>query len=91
MTVNTNYPFGAPGAATYGEQAAYKPPEPQATSVDARVRQYGPWKHICEFVGTEFSPDKTRKCKFYDKSSQRNCCMWFRDDLNVAGCDCREE
>lgn len=81
----TNPLFGnAPGAYSI-------PTTTPVSLVDARVRGVGPWSQTCEFVGTGESPDKTRKCKYYDKSSQRTCCSWFRDDLDIAGCDCRKE
>ena len=62
-----------------------------ATEVDGRVISGGMWKWLCEFVGTGFSPDQTRKCKYYDKSNQRSCCIHFRDTLDVAVCDCQKE
>jgi hypothetical protein len=43
--------------------------------VDARVR--GGLMTMCEFAGHEFSPDKARKCKFYDKSKRRTCCLYY--------------
>jgi hypothetical protein len=61
------------------------------TQVDGRVCAGGLWTWLCEFVGTGVSPDKTRKCKYYDKSSQRSCCIYFRDTLEVAVCDCMKE
>lgn len=60
------------------------------TLVDARVKGVGPWSQTCEFVGTGESPDKSRKCKYFSKSYHRLCCIHFRDDLDIAGCDCRK-
>ena len=79
---------GAPGAYTHskcGDTVI------SVMLVDARVRVAGPWSQTCKFVGTGESPDKTRKCKHYEKSSQRKCCVYFRDDLDTAVCDCRKE
>lgn len=55
------------------------------TAVDARVR--GGLMVLCEFAGNECDPDKRRKCKHYDKSRYRDCCMYYHDD-DVGNCDC---
>lgn len=59
------------------------------TTVDARTRT-GMWV-ICEFKGNEKSSDDSRKCKHYDKSANRSCCMYYRDTLDAGVCDCQKE
>lgn len=58
------------------------------STVDARVR--GGMITLCEFAGNQFDPDKKRQCKHFDKSKQRSCCMYYREEYGGA-CDCIKE
>lgn len=63
---------------------AVSPAISSMTDVDARVR--GGLMTMCEFAGNENNPDNTRKCKYYEKASHHNRCMYYRDETGV--CDC---
>jgi len=55
-----------------------------ATPVDARVR--GGIAVVCEFIGTQYSPDKTRRCKYFIQSKYRDCCQWCYEKTEVKIC-----
>jgi hypothetical protein len=59
-----------------------------ATAVDARVKptQFGELMQVCEFQGSEFDADKRRRCKHYNKSQHRNCCLWFYSEIDIGQC-----
>lgn len=59
------------------------------TEVDARVK--GGLMTVCSHAGNLLNPEKTRYCKFYTKSSQRTCCMYYHQEIEVGACDCRKE
>lgn len=54
------------------------------SEVDARVK--GGLMVVCEFKGQPESPDKLRKCKFYQPSQHRHCCLHYRDEIDVGIC-----
>ena len=60
-----------------------------AMQVDARVK--GGLMVLCEFAGNEFNPEETRRCKYYDKSRQRTCCMYYHPEINDGVGDCIKE
>jgi hypothetical protein len=70
----------------YNAQPASAPgASPSVTEVDARVR--GGLMVVCEFKGHEHDPDRKRRCKLYDKSSQRGCCMYYHEEITAGVCD----
>lgn len=50
--------------------------------IDARQTIYGEKMQTCKFNGEETNKEKTLKCKFYEKSDYRPCCMWFYPEID---------
>jgi hypothetical protein len=69
--------FSAPGA---------KPSEPKKDFkwVDARATH---WVTLCSHLGDEYSFDGAERCKHFNKSDSRSCCMYYRSDENLRMCD----
>jgi len=54
------------------------------TMVDARVM--GGMMQVCEFRGEDKNAEGTRKCKFYNKSDYRLCCMHYYEKIDIGAC-----